>query len=148
MLELISLFVTSIIGAVFWVISTEVQASAYGAMGWNPLLVGLVCSAGQNVTYVVLYLGGERLMGRWSWLATRVHRVREQHGERLRRSYLAMTIVGGLTGIPPIVAMVALAPGFNVRLRTVLAITLPARFIRFTILAVAGSEILAWWGSL
>jgi membrane protein YqaA with SNARE-associated domain len=148
MLELISLFLSSIIGAVFWVVSTEGLATTFGAVGWHPLTVGLVCSLGQNVTYVMIYLGGERLIERWEWLQTRIDRVRKRLGERLERSYLALTVIGGLTGLPPIVAMVALAPSMQVRLRTVLTITLPARFLRFTTLAYAGEKILAMWTSL
>jgi len=87
-LALVSLFLTSIIGAVLWIVSTEVQAAAYGAAGWNPFLIGAVCSAGQNVNYVILYIGGTELLERWMWLARQVDRVHERlgrpHGQGLR----------------------------------------------------------------
>ncbi len=64
------------------------------------------------------------------------------------KGYVYLSIVGALTGMPPIAAMVVLAPGFHLRLRNVLMITIPCRFIRFTVLAWAGERIFAWWATL
>lgn len=145
---MISLFLTSVVGSVIWLISTEAQAMVYGAAGWNPILIGAVCSAGQNVTYVFLYYGGDRLLHSWPWFARGVQRVYIKWGHKLKRAFIPMSTVGALSGMPPIAAMVALAPSFQIPLRTVLAITLPCRFIRFTLLAWLGEGLIQWWNAL
>lgn len=141
MLAGISLYLLSVVGAVFWVISTEGLAITYGTQGWNPLLVALLCAGGQNSCYVLVYFGGRELIDSWQRLADAVEKVHDKYGAKLDTGFAWLTAAGSMFGIPPAVGMVALAPGFGLRLPQLLAITFPLRFIRFTILAWAGDSI-------
>lgn len=148
MLALLSLLAISFVGSVLWIVSTEVTASIYGGNGWNPLAVGAVCSLGQNAMYVILYFFGRRLIKKWAWLGRQVGRAYSLWRPQLEKAYLGTTFVGSLLGVPPVVAMVSLASGFGFRLQMILAMTLPGRFIRFTVLAWAGDYIFEWWAAL
>ena len=139
-LQLVSV---GLIGSVFWVVNTESMAMYAGTQGMHPILVGVYCSLGQNAAYVVLYFGGDWLIRRWSWLGAKVELVRARVKNSSRQRFTLITIVAALTGIPPIVGMVAAAPAFHIPLRRVLAITLPCRTIRFSVLAAFGPLIWA-----
>ena len=127
------------VGSVFWVVSPEAAAVYYGAQGHNPLLLGVLCAAPQMIIYAILYFGGEVLVARWGWLHRQVVRTRERFGHRLEGGYLGLTVVGAMSGIPPILAMVSLAGGFEVRAHHVLPVTFVGRMVRFTSLAALGS---------
>lgn len=148
LMEILTILGLSFVGAVFWVLSTEGLAMYYGALGWHPALVGLLCSIGQNANYVVLYFGGKTLIERWTWLREKVGIVEDRYHSWLRQGYLITTFIASLVGLPPVVAMVALAPGFHIRLPVLLTVTLVGRFIRFTVLALSGEALLAWWAAL
>ena len=146
MLSVLTLFALSFVGSVVWINPTEGWAMYYGGtLGWNPIAVGLTCTLGQNTMYVLLYFGGERLILRWHWLGRKVERVYRRWSHFFGRGYLPLTAVGGVLGIPPVVAMVALASGFGFRLWSVLSVTLAARFTRFWILAQFGDALFKWW---
>ena len=148
-MEALLLIGYSVIGAIFWVINVESLAILYGATrGWNPLLVGVLLATGQNITYVALYFGGDQLIHRWDWLGTRVKKVFDRFGDNLRQRFLGVTALAGLTGLPPAVAMPALAPGAGVKLISVISVTFTTRVIRFTILAWFGEAIYSWWNAL
>lgn len=145
-MQVASLVVVAFIGSVLWVVSPEAAAVYYGSeLGWNPVLVGLTCACGQIGMYVLLYHGGEVLVARWRWLHDKVIAVRLRYQRRLERGYLLMTFTGSMTGIPPILALVVLAPGFGVPQRHLLPVTFAGRMVRFTVLAFAGEALLAWW---
>jgi membrane protein YqaA with SNARE-associated domain len=50
-----------------------------------------------------------------------------------------------LLGIPPFLATTVLAGLAGLSLRTFVAATLPARFLRFTVLAASPSLVIHWW---
>ncbi|MFT7624465.1 MAG: hypothetical protein ACI9WU_003653, partial [Myxococcota bacterium] len=84
------------------------------------------------------YFGGRQLMVRWAVLQRAVAKIHKRWGSRLDDTFSGLLALGSLIGLPPAVGMVLLAPGFGLPLRTVLMITIPLRFIRFTIVAYAG----------
>jgi membrane protein YqaA with SNARE-associated domain len=138
----------SFVGSVVWLLNAEATAAYYGAdMGWHPVAVGLTCATGQVVMYVILYFGGAKLVERWRWLAAKVQRAEERYGDRLHKAYVPTTLVAALFGIPPVLAMVSLAAGFHIRLRTIVAVTFVGRFVRFTFLAAVGQMLFVWWAS-
>ena len=139
MIELMTLFGVAVIGSFFWLVSPELTSAYYGAdLGWNPIWVGLVCATGQCCVYVFLYRGGSVLVGRWKSLANLVGRTRARFEKNLEERYLVMTALAGLTGIPPVIVMVALASGFKVALSRILLVTFVCRGIRFGTLAALG----------
>ena len=148
-MDFLSLIGLSFVGAIFWVLNVETAAVYYGGeLGWHPLAVGLTAAFGQNLNYIFLYKGGDALIHRWTWLGIKVEATKQRFSKQLDTSYLWLTAVAALFGIPPLVAMVALASGFNKSLRAILLVTFPIRTLRFTILAIFGESIFAWWNAI
>jgi membrane protein YqaA with SNARE-associated domain len=148
-LQSLSLLGVAFVGTVFWVVSPEAAAIYYGAeLGWNPLLVGATIAVGQIGMYAILYHGGEVMVQRWRWLHGKVMATRTRFLHHMERNYLILAGVGSTTGIPPIVALMALASGFGIPARAMLPVTIVGRTIRFTTLAAAGELLLAWWRAL
>ncbi len=148
-MEILSIIGLSFVGAVFWVISTEGLAMYYGgALGWHPVWIGLLCSLGQNANYVCFYFGGKTLVERWRWLAAKVAFVEKRYHHSLQKGYLITTGFSAVFGVPPVIAMAALASGFHIRLQHFLAVSLAGRWLRFTILAWSGDAIISWWQGL
>ncbi len=146
-MELASLLGIGFVGSVFWVVNAELTAILYGSqLGWHPLAVGLLIGAAQTAMYVLLYFGGAQAMTRWAWLDRQVVRVRDRFQERLERAYLPASGVAAILGVPPVIALVALAPGFQVPLLHVVPIAFAGRVVRFSILAAFGERLVAWWG--
>lgn len=139
----------SFVGAIFWILNVETAAIYYGGeLAWHPLAVGLTAAVGQNLNYIFLYKGGDVLIHRWGWLGKKVEATKKRFRKKLETRYLWLTAVAALIGIPPLVAMVALASGFNKSLRAILLVTFPIRTLRFTILAIFGESIFAWWNAI
>ena len=143
LLEFLTLLGVACVGSVFWVVSPEVLSAVYGSqLGWNPLAVGLTAATSQCGVYVVLYHGGEALMKRWAHLERLIALVKSRFASQLERNYLGMLILGGVSGLPPVIALVALAPGFGITVRKMLVATFAARTLRFASLAAFGEAVL------
>ena len=141
-LEALALLGIAFVGSVFWVISPEASSVYYGAkLGWHPLAVGGLVALGQGPMYVLLYYGGERWAMRWKWLARVVARTRRRFQSRMERNYMVLTAAGAVTGVPPVIAMCALASAFDVRFARILPLVIVCRVIRFTVLASGGWAI-------
>jgi membrane protein YqaA with SNARE-associated domain len=145
-MELLALFGISLVGSVIWFVPVSATSAAYGQLGWHPLLVGLVASSAQTLGFCILYLGGEQAVRRWRPLARRIDETRERYLPRLEQAYLPSTALGGVSGMPPMVALATLAPAFNVRLHHFLAVAFAARLCRYSFLAAAGQSVGAWLG--
>jgi membrane protein YqaA with SNARE-associated domain len=73
----------------------------------------------------------------WQWLHDRCH----DHPKVL----IAATACSALFGIPPFLATTVLAGLAGLSLGTFVAASLPARFVRFTLLAASPNLVLHWW---
>ena len=73
----------------------------------------------------------------WLWLREKCHR----HPKLL----IAATACSALFGIPPFLATTVLAGLAGLSLGTFVAASLPARFLRFTLLAMSPSLVIHWW---
>jgi membrane protein YqaA with SNARE-associated domain len=73
----------------------------------------------------------------WLWLHDKCHR----HPKVL----IAATASSALFGVPPFLATTVLAGLAGLSLRTFVAASLPARFLRFTLLAASPNLVLHWW---
>lgn len=148
-MDLLLLLSISFAGGIVWLFNVEATAVVFGASsGWSPVLVGVICATGQSLAYLVLFFAGDWILGRWRWAGRKLERTRARYGERLRRGFLGLTVPAALVGVPPMTGMAALAGGFRVRLLPLLAIALPLRSVRFVVLAVAGTQLLAWWRAI
>ena len=78
-----------------------------------------------------------RLRLAWVWLREQCHR----HPKLL----IAATACSALFGIPPFLATTVLAGLAGLSLGTFVAASLPARFLRFTLLAMSPSLVIHWW---
>jgi membrane protein YqaA with SNARE-associated domain len=147
-MEALTLIGISFVGTVLWVVSPEVASALYPTKyGWHPVAVGLTCAVGQVAAHWLLYVGGDRLIGRWGWLRRKTEAIHTRFGPKTESRYLGLTGVAMVFGMPPAVAMTAMASGFGVRPAHAMAVALVGRFTRFTILAIWGTAILAWWGT-
>jgi len=140
----LSLILVSFVGSVFWFVSAEGAAVLYGSQGWNPVVVGLLCASGQGAMHLLLYLGGERLIRRSAWLTRQVARTRERYQAHLDTHYLALSLLGALAGIPPLVAMSLLAAGFGLKISRYLPVLLAGRLARFALLSAFGESLGTW----
>jgi membrane protein YqaA with SNARE-associated domain len=145
-MEELGLYGLAILGTLFWVVNVEALAVLYAGLGWHPLLVALVCAFGQCTAHVVLYLAGARLAHRWSRLDRVVERARARLDGHASGTYLGVAATAGLLGVPPLVAIVVLAPSFGVRLLHLLPIAFATRTVRFGALAVLSQGGLALVG--
>ncbi|RME70726.1 MAG: hypothetical protein D6776_11255 [Planctomycetota bacterium] len=146
-LEALTLLGIGFIGTLVWVVSTEAAAIYYGVtLGWPALLVGGIAALGQCAMYALLFLFGERLLRRWRWLALQVRRAQRRWGPRLEVGYLGTSAVASVFGLPPALAPPVLAPSFEVPLVRLLPVMFAGRCVRFTVLALAGSTVAAWFG--
>jgi len=144
-MDFLVLFGTGVAASVVWFIPLSATCMVYSSeLGWPPLLVGLIAAVAQSVGYSALYFGGGRLVQRWAALQRHVDAARERWRDRLRDSYLPLTLVGGLTGAPPMVAVAALASAFDAPFMPFLALTFFSRLVRFTLFAGAGHAIMVW----
>ena len=73
----------------------------------------------------------------WQWLHDRCH----EHPKVL----IAATACSALLGVPPFLATTVLAGLAGLSLGTFVMASLPARFVRFTLLAAAPNLVLHWW---
>lgn len=147
-MDVLLLLPIGFVGSVLWIVSTEGSAMYYGSEGYHPLLVGVLAALGQALMYLVLFHGGEKLVGRWRWLADKVQLLRDRYQERLETGYLTLTGISSIIGLPPHVALMALGKAFGMRFWVLWPLSLAGRIVRFTVLAAAGDEIVAWWNSL
>ena len=137
--QALTLFGIGAVGTVFWVVSPEVSAVYYGKeLGWPSLAVGGLIATAQAPVYLGIFLGGDRLVGRWRWLATKVERTRTRFERHLHSRYLGLTLVAAILGVPPVLAMCALAGPFGVKARHLMPVVVFGRLIRFTTLAGTG----------
>ena len=145
MLEVLTLMGIGFVGTIIWPISPEASAVFYGSqLGWSALAVGLTVAVAQLPAYALLYFGGERLVGRWKWLARKVSRTKERLDGQVSGSYLVLTGVGAIFGIPPVIAMCALGSGFEVSARTLMPVVFLGRIVRFSTLAGGGVALSFW----
>lgn len=144
-MEVLTLIGIGYIGAVFWVISTEVAAVYYCVeLGWNPLFVAMTCALGQCGMYATLFTSGGLLLRKWKRFRTLVEKTARRFGTHHRVRYLSIAAFGSVTGIPPMPALAVLAPGFHVPLAAILIVAFVFRTVRFFILARFGSVLIPW----
>jgi hypothetical protein len=147
MVELLGLAAIAAVGQIAWFVSAEAASILYvRQLGWHPVAVGAVCAGSQVAVHALLYAGGTGLVSRWGRLHRAVERTRERFRSHLEERYLAFSFLAAVVGIPPVMAMAALAGGFGVPARRLLPVTGAGRMVRFTAIAFAGVGLpgLAW----
>jgi len=127
-----------LVSPVVWLFNAEVVAVWAGLVAtrpWPPVV--FLLAAGQAVTFSLLFLGGDQLARRFGWLRRRVERFQSDAArlERFRRGSLWWLLAAAIIGIPPLVALSAIAPSLGVRFRTFALVALGGRTVRFFLLA-------------
>tara|TARA_B100000579_G_scaffold281547_1_gene233096 strand:- start:404 stop:907 length:504 start_codon:yes stop_codon:yes gene_type:complete len=147
-LEALSLVGICFIGTIVWVFSPEATAVLYGSQERMPaLVVGALCTLGQCSMFALLYFLGGELTERWSWMKKNVDKTKTRFADQLERSFLTMSVSAGVIGIPPAIAISALAKGFGLRLLPFLSCIAIGRFGRFTLLAAGGEEAMKYFAA-
>lgn len=136
------LFVFGVSGAIFWPTNTEAAAASVGGLGLLPFwAIGLACGTGQMVTFGLANIFGGTLMERWEWVSKKAHATKRKLGERLDHSYLSLSLLASLIGLPPLWAMVLMGDSFEVNRKKLLSICLMGRIIRFSVLGLVGDQL-------
>lgn len=73
----------------------------------------------------------------WLWLRVKCH--------RYPKVMIAAVVVSALFGIPPFLATTVLAGLAGLSTLTFVGASLPARFLRFTVLAMSPNLVMHWW---
>jgi membrane protein YqaA with SNARE-associated domain len=133
-------FAGPIVSPFFPPLATEAMAIVFGGRGMHPAVVGLACTIGQNLMYVLLYFSGGKLVERWPRLHRQIDLIRVKHSGA-RRTFTLVTISAAFFGLPPVLPIAIIAKGFGMRIQTLLLIGIPLRFLRFVCLALIGGEI-------
>ena len=121
-------FLLAIPSGVFWFLNAEVLVVTQVTQGGGaPWLVALLTTLGQFIGYSTLYLFADRVLTRVAFIRRAVARA------HLRTpgwgTYLAFT-TGGLSGLPPLLALFTLYGSARVaRLPRLLACAMPARLV-------------------
>jgi membrane protein YqaA with SNARE-associated domain len=140
--ELLSLIGVSFIGAIVAIGMAEASAVYAGTtLGWNPLLVGLICASSQCAMHFLVYRFGDWLVARWAWLKNVTERTRERLEDKAVSSFLGLSALGAVIGTPPILAMLVIAPGFRIPLAPLLTVAFGGRFIRYSLCAWLGERL-------
>ena len=143
--EAASLFGLAFVAAIAGILPLWATCIYYTArLGWSPALVGTVAATGQCAGYVVLYTAGTSLMRVWPRLARKVEAARETTLARMNSGFLPTTLCAAVLGVPPMLAIAAIAPAFEVGLIPLVGVAFPGRFIRFAVAAGAGGTLTAW----
>lgn len=141
-MDALALFGIGFLGSVIWVVSPEAAAVYYGSVrGWTPLLVGVVCAAGQTAMHILLYGFGQGLARIWPGFERACQRVRARVETRLRRGTLPLALGSGVFGLPPVSVTVVLARGLGLASMPLLPVLALGRVVRFTVIAAIGSEL-------
>lgn len=147
-MELLGLFGICVVGTLFPLVSPEASAVLYGKeLGWHPLAVGMVGGAGQCLIYFLLYLAGGKLFSKWERLSKLVANTRARYHTHLSRRFSWMALLAAIIGLPPAVAIAALAPGFGISMVPVMLILFGGRTVRLSLLAAGGEWMNSVWGS-
>lgn len=132
MFYLVSLLVF-IPSPVVFVISSEAWAVVVGLSGQRPwYLLGPVLGLSQTIGFMLLYYFGGHLAARFTGLQVKLASLDKT---RLQTQAPGWLLLGGVTGIPPLVALSMASPVVGVRAGVVFACSLVGRSIRFSVLA-------------
>jgi membrane protein YqaA with SNARE-associated domain len=117
----------------FFIINCEAWAIFVGLMGTRDwVLLALSITGGQVVGFTLLYFFGSKLVRRVPRLQRAVDRFDK---EKLKARAPWALSMGALVGVPPHNVMCAISPLVGLPFRTVFAITLVGRGVRYLVLA-------------
>jgi len=139
----VAMFVFAIVSGIFPLANSEAALIAFGAASsyeWPRLIIlAVIVALGQCVTHGLLYQSARGLSRAGAKkrpkLEKRIARAREL-GERWKKSELLLIALGSTIGIPPQALIALLAGTIGIRFRTFVAIDVPGRIARFTVIVV------------
>lgn len=145
LLELLTLFFISVVGTIFWLLNAELSAAIYVTqLGYSPIVVGAVCGLGQGTTYSLLYFFGEKLAEHWKGFRVQLQKTTKRFGNRLMRTFPVFGLVGGMIGLPPAMALAALASGLGVSYRASIPAIIAGRLVRFMCIGFGAETLLPY----
>ena len=113
-----------------------------GSRSW--MATAFAVALGQTIGFGLIYVFGSQLIGRIARLRRALDTL---DVERFREKAPWFLALGALTGVPPHLAMCAVAPAVGVQLGRLMALTLVMRSIRFGVLAGAPNRFSAYFGT-
>ncbi len=126
-------FLVFIPSPVIFIISSEAWAVVVGLSGQRPwYLVGPILGMSQTVCFMLLYYFGGHVAARFTKLQVKLASLDKT---RLQNQAPGWLLLGGIAGIPPMVALSMASPMVGVRPMLVFLTSFVGRSIRFSVLA-------------
>lgn len=142
----LTLFGVFSLSGIFWFVSAEGFSVAAGVTG-DPRFDGcslpLLLAASQCVGLTLVYAGGQGLL---AWSTKLKARVDKLDMEKLEAAAVSTLFCAAVTGLPPLLAIAAVAGSVKLRVTTFLVVTFSGRFVRFALLYHFGSAIFGMLG--
>jgi membrane protein YqaA with SNARE-associated domain len=139
----VALFLFAMLSGVFPLASSEaalIALATASSFAWPKLIVlAVVVALGQSATHALLYQSARGIANAGTKgrprLEARIAKAREL-GARWHKSEMLLIALGATVGVPP-QAIIALCAGvIGIRFRTFVAIDVPGRIARFTIIVM------------
>lgn len=122
---------------------SEAWAVFIGLVGQRHwLLVAFTLAVGQTIGFTLMYIFGERLLPRIRKLDQAAKKLNR---ERIKAHAPWVLALGAVTGVPPHLAMCALAPVLRIPYALLLPITFLGRMVRFGVLAGVPQAFSGWF---
>ena len=120
---------------ILWIFNAEAWIVGHAAVGVDfPLVLALMATISQSVTFSLLFWGGDALLRRFPRIRARVERI---DVSRYRGAGYGALGVAAVVGLPPLTLLALVARTFNYRFAFFLSFCLVGRLGRFGILALA-----------
>jgi membrane protein YqaA with SNARE-associated domain len=134
-------------GPLLWIVNTETFVVVAVKEGHVPALLAACAALGQVGTFLVLYQLGEAALHRVPFFARQLGKWPDERRARLRERTTPALLLGGLTGLPPVVVLACLCSSVAYPRLKMSALVFVTRFARFLVVALGGRQVLGWFTS-
>lgn len=133
-------------GPLLWVINTETILVVQVQQGQLPVLLAACAALGQVGTFLIIYQLGEAALHRIPFFSKRLTAWPDEKRLALRSRTTPALVLGGLTGLPPVVVLACLCSSVDYPRLKMSGLVFVTRFVRFLVVALGGQQVLAWLG--
>lgn len=133
-------------GPLLWVINTETILVVQVQQGQWPVLLAACAALGQVGTFLIIYELGEAALHRIPFFSRSLTAWPDGKRNALRARTTPALVLGGITGLPPVVVLACLCSSVDYPRFKMSVLVFITRFLRFSVVALGGQQVLAWFG--